>query len=93
MPGRVSPLLTPGRGATEKASVWCGSSKAARVRRHALLAFTAWLGHVQLVHAAPGVRPGGEEARVYLAFMLGTVMGAEGFLDGRLTKVSEGTRG
>lgn len=42
-------------------------------RRHALLAFTAWLGYLQLAHAAPGVLPRDEQAGRYLDYMLETV--------------------
>ncbi|GHC85790.1 TetR family transcriptional regulator [Nocardiopsis terrae] len=46
----------------------------APARRHALLAFTTWMGHTQLVHAAPGVLPTGEDASAYLDFVLDSLV-------------------
>lgn len=41
-----------------------------RARSQALLAFTAWLGYTQLVHATPEVLPDGEGAADYIDFVL-----------------------
>lgn len=49
-----------------------------RARQQALLAFTAWLGYTQLVHATPGVLPGGEEASAYIDFVLDQAVTPEG---------------
>ncbi|GAB3715317.1 TetR/AcrR family transcriptional regulator [Nocardiopsis oceani] len=51
-------------------------------RHHALLAFTTWLGHTQLVHATPEVLPSGRDASAFLDFMLDTVVASEDLPDG-----------
>lgn len=53
----------------------------APARRQALLAFTTWLGYIQLVHATPEVLPGGAETAVYLDFVLDQVVTPEGLGD------------
>ncbi|MEU6672057.1 TetR/AcrR family transcriptional regulator [Streptomyces sp. NPDC046727] len=44
--------------------------------RRALLAYTAYLGHTQLVHAVPQTLPAGEDGRRYLDSVLDTLMTA-----------------
>ncbi|WP_017582630.1 TetR/AcrR family transcriptional regulator [Nocardiopsis valliformis] len=53
-----------------------------RSRHQALLAFTAWLGYMQLVHATPGVLPGGAGASAYLDFVLDQSVTPQGIADG-----------
>ncbi|MFF4038146.1 TetR/AcrR family transcriptional regulator [Streptomyces sp. NPDC001816] len=43
-------------------------------RRRALLAYTGYLGHTQLVHAVPETLPAGEEGERYLASVLDTLL-------------------
>ncbi|MFE1312601.1 TetR/AcrR family transcriptional regulator [Streptomyces sp. NPDC058755] len=45
-------------------------------RRRALLAYTGYLGHTQLVHAVPETLPAGEEGERYLASVLDTLLAA-----------------
>jgi AcrR family transcriptional regulator len=52
-----------------------------RARQQALLAFTAWLGYTQLVHANPGVLPGGADTSDYLEFVLDRAVTPEGLGD------------
>jgi len=53
---------------------------AERARRQALLAFTTWLGHTQLVHATPDVLPD-DDTSGYLDFVLDEVVTPEGLGD------------
>lgn len=47
----------------------------ARARRQALLAYTAWLGFTQLVHATPTAVPSGREQARYISHVLDTLVG------------------
>ncbi|GAB3729480.1 TetR/AcrR family transcriptional regulator [Nocardiopsis nanhaiensis] len=49
-----------------------------RARSQALLAFTAWLGYTQLVHATPEALPEGEGAAAYIRFVLDEAVTPEG---------------
>lgn len=43
-------------------------------RQRALLAYSAWLGHTQLVHAVPQALPRGADQRAYLTHALDTLL-------------------
>jgi AcrR family transcriptional regulator len=46
----------------------------ARARDHALLAYTAFLGHAQMAHATPGLLPGGHAFRRYVDQVVGVLV-------------------
>ena len=49
----------------------------ARARDHALLAYTAYLGHVQLAHATPELLPRGRAFRTHVDRMVGVLVGVD----------------
>jgi AcrR family transcriptional regulator len=65
---RVAPVLArvTRRRLDYLADLFAGLGLApADARRRALLAYTAWLGHAQLLHATPELAPEGDDLRAY----------------------------